>query len=79
MLNKYGHTSYNTAYTLLGCGLALVIGAGKAKELARRYMEVEVVYGCKFAELFYGGMYLDRHQKITLFYHFLSVMPPFVL
>jgi hypothetical protein len=46
---------------LQGGGLACAVGANKAEELALCYPEFEVVYGCKFAELFCKGVRLDRY------------------
>ena len=57
----------------------MLLGPRMPKNSPCAITEVEVVYGCKFAELFYGGMCLDRYQKIARFYHSLCVMPPFVL
>ena len=39
--------------------LACAVGAEDAEELALRHLEVEVVYGCKFAELFCKGVRFD--------------------
>ena len=48
-----------------GGGLACTVGAEKAEELALCYLEVEVVYGCEFAELFCEGLCLHGVQCIT--------------
>ena len=36
--------------------LACAVGAEDTEELALRHLEVEVVHGCKFAELFCKGV-----------------------
>ena len=50
---------------LQGGGLACTVVAEKAEELALCYLEVEVVYGCEFAELFCKGVRLYGIQCIT--------------
>jgi len=59
-----------TAEYLQGGGLACAVVAEKAEELALCYPEVEVVYGCKFAELFCKDMRLYGVQCITCFLFF---------
>jgi len=44
---------------------ACAVGAEDAEELALCYPEVEVVYGCEFAELFCEGVRLYGVQCIT--------------
>jgi len=44
---------------------ACTVGAEDAEELALCYLEVEVVYGCQFAELFCKGVRLYGVQCIT--------------